>query len=83
MEAVLIPRRLHRVTEVATFKIGASLYIITESPPPGAPHAFELLCNGQTIAVCQSAKALSDWAFRHGASEVRHDYDLILSDGEA
>lgn len=35
------------------------------------------------IAMCGSAKRLSDWAFAEGAQEVRHDYDLKLSDGEA
>lgn len=35
------------------------------------------------IAQCESAKRLSDFAFESGAQEVRHAYNLKLSDSEA
>jgi hypothetical protein len=34
------------------------------------------------VAADTSAKVLSDWALRNGAREVRHDYDLRLSENE-
>jgi hypothetical protein len=44
---------------------------------------FGLWEGNELLAVCESAKRLSDFAFENGASEVRHDYHLKLSDGEA
>lgn len=35
-----------------------------------------------TIASCESAKRLNDWAFEGGAFSVRHQYDCRLSDNE-
>lgn len=32
------------------------------------------------VAACDSRRALSDWAFAHGANEVRSGYDLTSDD---
>lgn len=80
-------RRSVPVHAYSQIKIGYSVqirpdYDCSSIDPPLI--GFNLLNQAGTerIAHCASAKRLSDWAFEHGCSEVRHDYDLRLSDGE-
>jgi hypothetical protein len=39
---------------------------------------FRLEAGSAAVAVCADPRPLSDWAFRHGATSVRHDYHLGL-----
>lgn len=40
-----------------------------------AGEAFILSAADEPIATCTSPERLSDFAFKHGATEVRHTYD--------
>lgn len=86
------PRRSIAVASFGKFPAGAKLII--RPFPDGHRPGFMLLTEAQAaveragnvtdiLAECLSAKRLSDWAFDNGAFEVRHDYDLKLSEGEA
>ena len=81
----MIPRRSVPVHEHGSVVSGERL-VISASQNFGTEHPLDFVLHrgdGESIATCVSAKRLSDWAFENGAQEVRHDYDLRLSDGES
>lgn len=85
----MIPRRSIPVHVIRKPESGEHV-TITYHGDGNAPHGVFSLYSSDVagifeddmIAESWSAKRLSDWAFEHGAFEVRHDYDLKLSDGE-
>jgi hypothetical protein len=72
------PRRAAKVTVTDKRDLNTKKTMITVHPEGG----FALSVDGVVVARCEYAKRLADWAFEKSAFEVRHSYDLALSDRE-